>query len=117
MLEIGGLIVDDTVDIYLATKGRGTDGDPTFTYSSTPNQSGFPCSCQPLEAEEVIDEQGRLTEIMPYHVIFNDNPQVKPRDKIQWTDSNGVTHLLFVRATRNEGGANSYWFVRAIERL
>lgn len=117
MLEISGLIMDNTIDIYPAIAGQDIDGGMAYTYSNTPAQIGVPCSCQPRDVEQVIDEQNRITELLNYHVFFNFNPGIKPRDKLQFVDGFNVTHLLFVGATRDEGGAGAYFVVRAVERL
>ena len=117
IIPIPGDLLPDRVDIYPATVGQDADGAYNPTYSSLPAQQNIPCAAQPRQVEELFDDQNRIMRFKRYHVFFNDNPEVTPRDKLIVTHSDGSFSTLFVDATRNEGGMGVYYVTRATERL
>lgn len=117
LLPIPDELMPHVCDIYPATVGQDADGAYAPTYSSQPVLQTVPCSAQPRQAEEVIDDQNRIYRYLRYHVFFNCDPGVSPRDKLIVTDSHGVTRTLFAEATRDEGGMGAYYVVRASERI
>ena len=114
--EIPDELMPNEISIFPAIMGQDADAAYSPTYAASPSMT-LHCSAQPRDAEELIDIQGRITRILNYHIFFNCDPGVFPRDKIVTVDSLGNTRTLFVQATSNEGGANIAWVVRAIERL
>jgi len=86
----------------------------------------IPCSVQPGEAttEETSDPEGglrRVTHIVPFNVIFPENPQLNVDDLISWLDSDGgndgVTHLIRVKGYRNNAGLRSTFEIFGEERM
>lgn len=108
-------ILFNTVDIYAGVAGRGSDGEPTFTYP-TLTKSQMPCSVQFIGADEVIDDQQRLTVLNRYKIYFKVNPAISPRDMIVWVDRADGTHTMFVEAVTDEAGRGLVFKVMAVER-
>lgn len=104
------------MNIWDAVQTQDVDGGPQYTYPSV-TRANVPASCQAGEVAELIDEQGRVTRMLEYKVVFAFNPGVTARDQITFTDSAGQSHILFAQATRDEAGRGSTWIVRAIEKL
>jgi hypothetical protein len=116
-VDIPADLLPNRVDIYPAAVGQDIDGAYKPTYSAQPSWQNLPCNAQPRQGEEVFDEQNRISRVKHYHVFFNGNPNVTPRDKLVVTDPDGTTHILYVEADRNEGGFSVYYVIRCIERL
>ena len=110
-------LLPNHVDIYPAMVGQDVDAAYMPSYSPLPAMQNIPCGAQGRQVEELFDEQMRIMRFKRYHVFFNDNPHVSPRDKLVVTDANGNVHTMFVDATRDEGGVGAYYVVRATERL
>ena len=115
MLSPSGQVLENAIDIYRAILGQDSAGGPQ--YPDFPSQIAVPCSIQPREVDEIVDEQNRVTQVQYYHVFFSDDPGVRARDMMQYTDARGNTRILFARATRDEGGRGAIFVVRAIERI
>lgn len=115
MLSPSSQVLENECDIYTALSSQDKDGGPQ--YQATPTALGIPCSIQPKEVDEIIDDQNRITQVQYYHVFFAEDPGVRPRDKLLYSDSRGLTRTLFCRATRDEGGRGAAFVVRAIEKI
>lgn len=116
MLSLSPNILNQRINLYFAALSEDSSGGPQYT-TDTPDITNVPCSIQPREVDELIDDQGRVTQVQWYHVFFASNPGVTPRDLMTYVDTRGVVRRLFVRATRDEGGRGEIFVVRAIERL
>ncbi len=108
-------ICQNEADLYRAQAGQDADGAPA--YSQVPNLSGIPCSFQPMETNEVVDEQGRVITLITYDVFWPFGPNLNARDKLVWNDTGtGVVHTAFVEGTQNEAGRDMAWLTTAVER-
>ncbi len=109
-------MLDNRADIYLSTSGRGTDGGVTYPYPSTPTYRQVPCSAQAMGFFEDSGQDGRITQVTEWKLIFAMAINVTPRDKIVTVDPQGVTRTMYVEAARDNAGRNAAFTVRAIER-
>jgi hypothetical protein len=128
MRKPSGRIMRDTINIYYADgtgfvslidvpNQVGADGGYQPVFSPTPDVSNFPCSVQyKQEAEGVMDELNRVTEVRRYAILCNSDPQVDPRDAIIYIDNSGNSHTLFVEASNDQAGRGSCWRIQATER-
>ena len=113
-------VLINTVNIFVAPPGRDNDGGAQFPYPPTPTYANISCSVQPIDFDEIIDDQNRLTQIYGYKIIFSADPPptgLTPRDLIVWVDSLNITHNLFFAAQRDNAGRNSAYTIRAVERI
>ena len=108
-------VLTNRVDIYQSTVGRDADGGVQFPYPTTPTFKQVPCTVQPTGADE-IEDQGRITKITSYKIMFGQPITLSPRDKIVWVDNLGATHLIFARADRDEAGRGAAFTVFCEER-
>ena len=74
------------------------------------------CSAQPHEYEETY-ENDRITQSRAWILMFTDDPIVRPRDKVVWTDSASISHTGFVQTSRDEAGRGMAYSVRVMEKL
>ena len=128
MRKPSGRVLRDRIDIYYAggvayqnlansQNTTGADGGYSPAFNATPDVAGFPCSVQyKEESEGIMDELNRITEIRRYAIICADDPEVDPRDMIQYADNSGFTHTLFVEASNDQAGRGSCWRIQATER-
>ncbi len=108
-------VLINCVDLYRASRGPDADGGPQFLYNASPDLAGQAASVQYVDTGEEVDELDRVSKVNWYHVIFSNNPQAKPRDKIVWKEGN-LTHTMFVESNPpSEAGRASAWIVRAKE--
>ena len=115
--KIPSLINTDIVDIYVGVIGQGSAGSYQPTYPSSPTMQSVPCSVQFSGIAEIVDEQGRVTQLNSYSIMIPANPGVRVRDKIVWTDKGGVTHTAFVQSSVEITGEGNTWEVPVIERI
>ena len=108
-------VLTNRVDIYKSTSGRDTDGGVVFSYPALPSFRAAPCTVQPHSSAETED-QGRITKIVIYKIMFGSYLGLSPRDLIVWVDPQGVTHRIFANADRDEAGRGAAWTVFAEER-
>lgn len=101
--------------IYPATQGQDTSGGVQFTYSSSAARM-VACSAQPHEYEEVY-ENDRITQYRSWVLMFENDPFVRPRDKLAWIDSANITHIGFAQTSRDEAGRGMAYSVRVTEKL
>ena len=116
MPRISSRILKNRVDIYSGTPADDDVGAPQFTYPCIPTYRNVPCSVQFRGVEEVVNEQGRITQRNHYDLIFADPPCVRPRDMILWVDATRRVRTLFAQATTDEAGRGYAFTVKAIER-
>lgn len=109
--------LSNRADYYQATQTQDPDGGVQFTYPGVPTVQRLACSAQPGDPEEVIDDQNRITQEVPWRLFFTDNINAKARDKFVYTDQYGVVHILFVKAGRDGAGKGSYIGVNCIEKI
>lgn len=102
--------------IYSAISAQDQVGGYAPTYSAAPTFTNIPCTAQPHEYEEVY-EDGRVTQMRRWRLMFADDPQLKPRDKIVFSAPDGTIHTVFVELSRDEGGRGMAYTVRGTERL
>jgi hypothetical protein len=109
-------VLINRVDIYVATPGRDSDGGVQFPYPASLAMRGVACTVQPQVVAE-IEDQGRVTKITEFKIIFGTPQNLSPKDKIVWVDNAGVTRLMFVEADRDEAGRGAAFTVHATERV
>ncbi len=106
-------ILRNQVNFFRAVPSQDPDGAPSY---SQVGERSYQCSIQPSKTE-VVDEQDRITILTVYELIFAENPNLNPRDKLVWNDiDNGITHTAFCNDTNNEAGRGMAWYVTAVER-
>src|SRR5271157_1086626 len=115
LIDIPGDLLPNRCDVYPAMVGQDSDAAYAPTYSQLPSYQRLPCGAQPRQVEELFDDQNRIMRYKRYHVFFNGNPHVGPRDKLVVTNPDGSVHTLLVDATKDEGGMGGYYVVRATE--
>ena len=108
-------ILKQSVNIYAAIKGQDRAGGPSYSYPVL-TQYAVPCTCQPTGFSE-IEENGRLTVMRQWRLMFGRDTAAGLRDKIIFTDPAGVSHTLYVQATRDEAGRGMAYSVTATERI
>ncbi len=107
----------NTVDIYRGVQGQDADGGYRLTYPSV-TYASVPCTVQVGEFMEQFDEQqNRITQSLAYRIMTGQPYVVNARDKIVYTDTNGVTHELQAQANRDEAGRGGAFTIRATETL
>ena len=116
MLSPSSMVLINRCDIYPAVTGRDVDGGTAYTYPTRTGAS-VPCSIQAQGVIEVVDDQQRVTQLNEYKVMFANQQDVSPRDKLVYVDAGGVTRELFVEAQRDEAGRGAAFTVRATERI
>ena len=109
-------VLINRVNIYAAIPGRDVDGGVQFPYPPMPTYVKQPCTVQPISASE-IEDQGRITMIRGYKIMFGVPIALSPRDKIVWVDNVGNTRNIFVQANRDEAGRGAAFTVYAEERV
>lgn len=109
-------VLKNTVDLYSGTLTPDTEGGPGWSYPTIPMTANVRCSVQPMETTEVIDEQGRLTQVRDYEIMFASDPGLKPRDKIIWRDVT-PNRTLFYQAVDDQAGREAAFVAKATERL
>ena len=110
-------VLKNRADIYVSISGRDNDGGVTFPYPVTPTISQEPCSAQAMAFYEDVGQDGRITMVTEWKLIFADSITVSPRDKIVTVDPLGVVRTLYVEAGRDNAGRDSAFTVSAIERV
>lgn len=115
MRSPSGRVLKNVVDIYAGVASRGSEGEPVFTYPSL-TRSQVPCSVQFTSADEVIDDQQRLTVLNNYRIYFKAHPGISARDMILWRDRVGVVHTMYAQAFTDEAGRGQVFKVMAVER-
>jgi hypothetical protein len=112
-------VLANTVDIYAALDGPPSDGigGPVWPYPPTPTYSRVACTAQPVEYEELVDAQERVTQLVHWRLIFASQQAIDPKDKFIFVDSSGVTHTLFVNAQRDNASRGAAFTVKAVERI
>lgn len=108
-------ILIQTASIYPATSAQDRGGGPSMAYATSPTYSAVPCSAQAQGWTETWD-QGVLTQVRDWLLIFGQAIQLRNRDKIVFATPDGVSHTVYVSATRDPGGRGGAWSVRATER-
>lgn len=106
----------NTVDVYQSYAGRDTDGGIQFPYPVPPSLPAVPCSVQAVSSTETED-QGRITKIVTYEVMFGSFLGLSPRDMIVYRDPGGIAHFLFAKADRDEAGRWAAFTVFCEERV
>lgn len=117
MRKPSGRLLINRVDVYVATTAQGADGSYQPTYPSTPTYSSVPCTVQSPSININTDEFQRVTETKDYKVMFATDLGLNPRDKIVWIDSSGVSHSLFVDASKDYAGRGAAFGVHASETI
>ncbi len=108
----------NSVDIYLGIHGQDSDGGYRITYAAAPTYSSVPATVQVGDYVEQFDgEQNRLGQALTYRIMTAQPYAVSARDKILYTDFNGVTHTLMAEANRDEAGRGGAFTIRATETL
>ncbi len=106
------------MDIYRGIQGQDADGGYRLTYASAPTYANVPATVQVGEFVEQFDEQqNRITQALVYRIMTGGACVVNARDKIVYTDFNGVTHTLQAQANRDEAGRGGAFTIRATETL
>ena len=109
-------VLVNTIDIYVANPGRDTDGGVQFPFPSIPTYSSVPCTAQPQDFGEVIDDQGRITQLVEWKIMLGTNIVVNPRDMLVFRDQADGMHTMYVEASRDEAGRGAAFTIRAVER-
>lgn len=109
-------VLINRVNIFQSMSARDNDGGPQYPYPSKPTYLNQACTVQPIGAAEVED-QGRITMIRSYKIMFGVPIALNPRDKIVWVDNVGNTRNIFVQANRDEAGRGAAFTVYAEERV
>ncbi len=104
------------VNIFKAGPGRDTDGGVQYPYPTLPTLANVPCTAQATGSGE-IEDQGRITKITEWKMIFGSYLGISPRDQMVWQDPQGVSHTAFAKADRDEAGRGSAFTVFAEERV
>lgn len=107
-------VLDNTCDIYQSSAGRDADGGVQFPYPTLPTYAQVPCTAQAQGFSE-IEDQGRITQIVEWKIMFGSFIGLSSRDKIVWTAADGP-HIAFVEADRDDVGRGAAFVVRATER-
>lgn len=105
-----------SASIYSAIGAQDQVGGYAPTYSDTPAHANVLCTAQPHEYEEVY-EDGRVTQLRKWRLMFTDDMGVRPRDKIVFSAPDGTIHTIFAELSRDEGGRGMAYTVRGTERL
>ncbi len=110
-------VLINTVDIYRGVQAQDVDGGYKLTYPSV-TYAQVPATVQVGEFIEQFDEQqNRITQALTYRIMTGIPCVVHARDKIVYTDFNGVTHTLQAQANRDEAGRGGAFTIRATETL
>ena len=108
------------VNIFQNISGPDTDAGLTVTYPSSPTFANVPCTVQFIDVREIVDTneagQARLTQENMYAIMFDDPPQVSPRDLVVWVDNSRVTRNLYIEASMDEAGRGAAFTFKAVER-
>ena len=108
-------ILADSIDVYRATWVQDRSGRSSPSYGSTPTYAGVPCTAQPGGYVEVSD-QGVLTTQKEWRFILGESVAVSPRDRITFTDMRGVSHTVYVEASRDEAGRGMAFSIKGLEK-
>lgn len=104
------------VNIFKAGPGRDTDGGVQYPYPALPTYPNTPCTAQPIHVEETED-QGRITKIVDWKMMFGSYLGLSPRDQLVWLDPTGTSHSAFAKADRDEAGRGGAFTIYAEERV
>lgn len=107
-------VLADRVDIYRATATQDRAGRYVPSYPSVPTYSSIPCTAQPGGYVEYTD-QGVITTRKEWRFMFGETVAVRPRDKIVFTDTRGVSHTVYAEASRDEAGRGMAMSVKGSE--
>lgn len=108
-------VLANTVDIYAAAPGQDLGGGVQYIYPAYPTMKGVPCSVQAGSVTEIM-ENDRITQKREYRVMFGSSIQVSARDRMIYTDSAGIQHILSEHIVRDEAGRGAAFVVYAVER-
>ena len=117
MRSPSGRCLNQRADYYPAIVGQDPDGAPQFTFSATPSLASVPCSAQPQETNEMVDELGRVTRERRWEVLMGSSIAPGARDRLNVTDRAGVEHLLFVTVDADEAGRGAMYTVQCVEKI
>ncbi len=109
-------ILDNRIDVYNSVLSKDDAGGVQYLYPTVTYQA-VPSTVQAGSIEEVIDEQERITRLLPYKIILGAPLKLNNRAKILWTDRLGKVHELFYEVDRDEAGRGGAFGIRAIERI
>lgn len=102
-------------DVYPATSSQDRGGGPSPKYVTTPSYVGIPCTAQAQGWTETYD-QGVLVQMREWLIVFGQAMTLRNRDKIVFSTPDGVSHTVYVSATRDPGSRGAVGSVRATER-
>jgi hypothetical protein len=118
MRQPSSRILVNRVDLYVGSTVQDAEGGFQQVYPAIPTSAQVPCSVQYQETAEEVNEQGRITIINTYWIIFAEPTNLTPRDQIIWVDPAGVTRTLFTDGIPpSEAGRHGPFTIRAIEKV
>lgn len=101
-----------TVTKQVQSVSRGDGGGTIRTWANV--TTNMLCRVRPLPAEKFVELQREGMRI-EYKVFFHYDPQVDERNRLLFTDSDGVQHILLVIETRNPHHMDRFWVVNCME--
>ena len=120
MRSPSGKVCRNSVDYYAGTTITDVDGGPQYAYPPTPTVPGVRCSAQPDVPEEMVDDQMRVTQVIPrWTLLFPSSSRlsVKARDQFLYLDDAGIVHTLYARHGRDAGGRASTFRIDCVEKV
>ncbi len=109
-------ILANRVDIYVGTSSQDAEGAPQWTFPAAPTYSQVPSSVQ-YEAAAIEEENGRITTINTYWLLFGQSIALMSRARVVWTDVSPAKTMFIDGIPPSEAGRDSAFTARAIERI
>ena len=110
-------ILQNRVDIYVGIPAQDTEGGPQWAYPPTPTYGAVPSTVQYQDAIEDVAEQGRVTIINTYWIMFGKSLNLRPRAKVVWIDVTPAKVLFTDGIPPSEAGRQGQFTIRAIEKI
>jgi hypothetical protein len=115
-----GNALPNRVTLYRRVAAWDVDGGIDGTVNPYPVAlaTNVACNVQPISSYlEQYDDDRRPTQATMYHVYFLRDYELRLMDRIDWIDSEGVVHNLYVDGDRDMTGRGRAFAVPATERL
>lgn len=109
-------VLFNRADLYIGAPTQDNEGGPQWVYPVVPSMAQVACSVQYQETAQ-DEDNGRLTNLNTYWVVFAFPVEFLGRGKIIWTDVSPNRILFSDGSPPSEAGRQGQFTVRAIEKL
>ena len=112
-MSLVSLLSIHQVDIQIVSVTRGGAGGILRVWTAV--SAGVRCRVSPLPPEYMVDRLGKEGFRPDYKVYFPDNPNIDERNRLLFTDSDVVQHILLVEKIENPHELDKFWKVWCVE--